>query len=559
MKLKVQVEDLKLNINVGQGLNDFVWLALAAAKLYGKTKYPPGNYLPAILKIFDYVPNPRQKICNMFKDEKDINDDSQITVELYKPNMIQTDEHKKWFEMAFGKERNKMNVSFNWWTDKPKDRRKDITTSYFLRLKYGIYKELRIEFNPSDYRSPINVPLVEQELGNIMTYNAEMNLPFGEITFEVIQVQRDEKTEEEKQTTVQSQNFKFEVSPSPISQEEILKKIKDGMKIPEHLSQQLQQQEAEIKKEAQTGSFCPFTFETLWVVIENNPKAQQFLEFQDKIKEKINQTISENMNKIYEIFFQYSMLYIQKTDKKDEIAIPIQDVMHFLKFYEVMKDSQNVFSFIEFYGMDDKRNNSPQASLDLSNGVKFPEFIFIILKATEYIQTTNLMSDGESFDMSLDTLVKRIVSIDNNEDEFNEFQKHMKYNITLMNFIRENSSNLIQIFVEKLQDSLQIADKKFHMLKEEVKALITEAGFKGDNLDEIVNTCFQELLSEDKYQGFEGIFFYEYLQVMQWLSLVLIADSEEDREYENDNPQDEVEEGVDILIEKFRFFLSQFK
>jgi len=28
--------------------------------------------------------------------------------------------------------------------------------------------------------------------------------------------------------------------------------------------------------------------------------------------------------------------------------------------------------------------------------MKFPEFIFMVLKATEYIQTTNLMSDGES-------------------------------------------------------------------------------------------------------------------------------------------------------------------
>lgn len=65
MKLKVIVEDLKLNINVGQGLNDFVWLALAAAKLYGKTKYPPGNYLPAILKIFDFIPHPRQRIIQL--------------------------------------------------------------------------------------------------------------------------------------------------------------------------------------------------------------------------------------------------------------------------------------------------------------------------------------------------------------------------------------------------------------------------------------------------------------------------------------------------------------
>jgi len=33
------------------------------------------------------------------------------------------------------------------------------------------------------------------------------------------------------------------------------------------------------------------------------------------------------------------MLYIQRTDKKDEIAIPMQDVMHFLKFYEIVKDT----------------------------------------------------------------------------------------------------------------------------------------------------------------------------------------------------------------------------
>ncbi len=37
------------------------------------------------------------------------------------------------------------------------------------------------------------------------------------------------------------------------------------------------------------------------------------------------------------------------------------------------------------------------------------------------------------------------------------------------------------------------------MLKEQVKNLICEAGFKGDNVDEIVNTCFIELLAEEKF------------------------------------------------------------
>lgn len=87
----------------------------------------------------------------------------------------------------------------------------------------------------------------------------------------------------------------------------------------------------------------------------------------------------------------------------------------------------------------------------------------------------------------------------------------MKYNITLINFLRENSERLALIFNTKLQDSIQVVDKKSHMLKEEIKSLIQEAGFKGDNLDDIIDTCYKELFSEEKYQGFEGIFYYEML------------------------------------------------
>jgi hypothetical protein len=36
MKLKVIVEKVPFDIDVGAGLNDFVWLALTAAKMYGK-------------------------------------------------------------------------------------------------------------------------------------------------------------------------------------------------------------------------------------------------------------------------------------------------------------------------------------------------------------------------------------------------------------------------------------------------------------------------------------------------------------------------------------------
>lgn len=49
MILPVYVEDLNFSINVGAGINDFAWLALAAAKLYSKRKNPNANYLPTLL------------------------------------------------------------------------------------------------------------------------------------------------------------------------------------------------------------------------------------------------------------------------------------------------------------------------------------------------------------------------------------------------------------------------------------------------------------------------------------------------------------------------------
>ena len=38
--VKLFVEEYSFLINVGYGLNDFVWLALMGAKLYGMQKYP---------------------------------------------------------------------------------------------------------------------------------------------------------------------------------------------------------------------------------------------------------------------------------------------------------------------------------------------------------------------------------------------------------------------------------------------------------------------------------------------------------------------------------------
>lgn len=166
------------------------------------------------------------------------------------------------------------------------------------------------------------------------------------------------------------------------------------------------------------------------------------------------------------------------------------------------------------------------------------------------------MEKNESIDQAFEQVVSTIISIESHDDNFNEFHKHMKYDSTLIYFIQENSQQFIQIFCERLQQSIQVANKKYHLLREEIKNLILEAGFKGENLEYIVNTCFNEFMQHDKYSGYEGVFYYEYLQMMQWLSLTLIADTEEE---ENKQQEESQEEGVDTLIEKLKFFLNQFK
>lgn len=170
------------------------------------------------------------------------------------------------------------------------------------------------------------------------------------------------------------------------------------------------------------------------------------------------------------------------------------------------------------------------------------------------------MSENESFNDILKALVNKMLKIDSNDEETNEFQRHMKYNMTLVNYLRENSEKLMNIFMNKLHDSIQIAERKYHMLREEIKSIINESGFKGENLEEILNSCYHELQFEN-YQGFEGVFYHEFLQSLQWLSLVLVSDESEVLEVEEEKKEKEEdgEEGVEVLIEKMKYLLNQLK
>lgn len=82
--------------------------------------------------------------------------------------------------------------------------------------------------------------------------------------------------------------------------------------------------------------------------------------------------------------------------------------------------------------------------------------------------------------------------------------------------------------------------------------LLKLMGIPGD-YDNIINDCYNELFpDQEKQKRFEyGIYFYELLQVIQWLSIVLVENEEEEED------EDE-ERQIEIMIKKSMFLLKEF-
>lgn len=51
MFLNIKIEDERLRLSVGKGYNDWAWLAHYASRVYSRTIYPQGIYIPTLLLI----------------------------------------------------------------------------------------------------------------------------------------------------------------------------------------------------------------------------------------------------------------------------------------------------------------------------------------------------------------------------------------------------------------------------------------------------------------------------------------------------------------------------
>ena len=111
--------------------------------------------------------------------------------------------------------------------------------------------------------------------------------------------------------------------------------------------------------------------------------------------------VQKSMSSLYEIFFYYFIIENQQRDKKEELGITYQHVLHFLKDYHVIPDKEYLLSFIEFYNSDEKFEGFKD-TVDIANhSIRFPQFVAILLRAIQFVQTSTFMMKGETFDTAV--------------------------------------------------------------------------------------------------------------------------------------------------------------
>ena len=60
------------------------------------------------------------------------------------------------------------------------------------------------------------------------------------------------------------------------------------------------------------------------------------------------------------------------------------------------------------------------------HGIKFPQFVTILLRAIQFLQTSTFMMKGETFDSAVAKVFEKITEYEKEEDQFNEFRRNIR-------------------------------------------------------------------------------------------------------------------------------------
>jgi hypothetical protein len=227
-----------------------------------------------------------------------------------------------------------------------------------------------------------------------------LKLPYGTTTQRLFYLQR-ESVEEEysehelREHKLKSDELKVTVEPRYVAREAIAQLVQEDMRISESINRNLQEKELEAKKRNTNSSLCCFSFEQLWSTVEEQFGEELCLrDYEESTKQRIRVALEKALKELYEIFFYYFIVESQQKDRKEELAVTYQHLLHFLRDYQVFNDLPDLLAFIEFYNAD-TRFRRLEDTLDVEgHGVRFPQFVAVLLRAVQFLQTSTFMLKG---------------------------------------------------------------------------------------------------------------------------------------------------------------------
>ncbi|CAK9114209.1 Uncharacterized protein SCF082_LOCUS52910 [Durusdinium trenchii] len=178
MKVVVNCEDLKFEVQCGAGKQHMRWLALVAATRMQRLKYPHAFRVPQrVLNSEGTTLKPRQVICSTLEDSEE------VIIELRQGAAIPEEDvdAAEWSEEAYGPQANLMDCKFRWKVGGAQEFPKYVRGDYIVAPRWqGVYPQ-------KDYGGPFEIQVVPVDVGpDQVDWIASRKAPPGSCTYKFV-------------------------------------------------------------------------------------------------------------------------------------------------------------------------------------------------------------------------------------------------------------------------------------------------------------------------------------------------------------------------------------